>query len=181
MPSILASSPSIARTINAMYSNGAPVIECTITSGGIAVCESQNTIRATLIDVLYKISINKCILTVNGTLGAAGTKVYVGIYDSTGKKLQQWSFAADTAAIQTTLGSLSLIPGQYYICTGFDGASTVPTISSFAMGLGPTFINNARQYLANTGNHISAGVMPSTLGTLTTSSNRGLNVFLFSN
>lgn len=106
-----------------------------------------------------------------GTTAAAGKIAYSGIYDGRGNKLFQVSFSTTTASTKvssTASVSTYLLPGVYYYALTCD-AST-PTTDTITPGNGGTGLlqNTTIVQNGNAANALSAGLLPATLGAITT-------------
>jgi hypothetical protein len=111
-------------------------------------------------------------VTIRVVTGAAASTMNFGIYSSTGSKLLD-SGAITTATSSTnetvTLGSsVTLTPGTYYFAQSASGS--VSTALSLPQGIpasSPTILNLNAVRVGQAANATSGGVMPATLGTIT--------------
>jgi hypothetical protein len=140
------------------------------TSPGFAL---SNTVRAYQFNLDRAITVNKVVLDLSVATGSAGSKAFIGVYDSTGATLLiEAAFDATSATVQSvTLGaSVVLAPGTYYMAFGSNAASgTITCRAGFAI-LASWFSlmtkNKARGDTSS--NTIASGHLPSTLGTVST-------------
>lgn len=122
----------------------------------------------------YTVLVRKIVFRVGGTAAAAST-ANLGIYDASGNKFIDsgtFSTASSATILSNTLTTpVSLFPGVYFYC--WSDTSTTVTATGYATLAANVVLmynQNANRYVAAT-NTTSAGVMPATLGSLTTSTN----------
>jgi hypothetical protein len=119
----------------------------------------------------FAITVNNVGMDISAT--SSGATVNIGIYSAAGAKLiDSGTFSATAGGVKlNTLGTpVTLPPGVYYLAWSTSNATAVMycySVSAQPVNNILTGISGAT-YFASAANATSAGVMPSTLGTLTT-------------
>jgi len=126
-----------------------------------------NQVRACMIVIPYKITFTR--MTVNVATTSNGNHFYTAIYDSSKNLIIQATFTlgAGTGVLTTTVASTTLNPGIYWLAWSADNATAQMTGFGNIQGGNLNMLNaNAVRYAVSP-NSTSAGVMPSSLGTVT--------------
>jgi hypothetical protein len=135
-----------------------------------AVMSGANACRAMQVEIDRLVTFTKAVVNVTATNN--GSKYFIGIYDKAGTTLLYQVTVSLTASTgkYTVAISGTLTPGTYWMMWSSD--STLPTVAAgVAVGTASLVVfNGSVVRVGNSNQTVSAGVMPSGIGTITSSS-----------
>lgn len=168
--------PVLSLTTNAGFWGGIGIANGYNGAGAIAFAGTNNQVRFFRFVLPYRVVVKFVSTQCTGT--SAGKLVNAGIYspDGTTKLIDSGSFDGGSSATQTkTITPVTLNAGEYLLAWSCDLATTVTCAGSFNMA--GAFLNillaNSAKNCGTAANAMAAGVLPSSLGTLTASSSIG--------
>lgn len=164
--------------IDGIYGPGSATIS---TAGPSALA---NNVHVFLFVVAYTITINKIVYNV-ATLSASDKWAF-GIYSSDGNtKLIDSGVISPTAtntALSITLGTpVTLPPGEYYFAQTASGTTALSSFQQTNTAAVPPMVNKNRNRIGLAANASAAGVLPSTLGAISTATLRSPMLVYFEN
>lgn len=134
------------------------------------VVGSANAVRVTQFVLPARITISK--ITIKPAAILASSTITVGIYSADGntKLIDSGTFNGGSASVQTnTIVPVTLNPGVYNFAQSASSSSTLTVVclANDANSIGSSLLNNNVVRTGNAANSATAGVLPSTLGTIT--------------
>lgn len=144
----------------------------TAPTANIAIIGSANQVKTTQFSLSIMEPVRRAAFWI-GTTAAAGKIAVAGIYDANRNKIFQATFSttnASTKVVDSSFTSVLLLPGVYHYALTAD--ATTPTTDTISPGQGGTgkLPDNTLVKVGTAANSMSAGVMPATLGTLSSAS-----------
>jgi hypothetical protein len=151
-----------------------------VTAAAATIVGANDQVRAVQFVLPYRVVVRRIAVEVT-TAGAAGSKVAVGIYSSDGNTKLVDSGALDAASTGVKTASITAVtlnPGVYWFAQAASDA-TVQTRTINAVTAATNMLNpNTNKKIGIAANAAAAGVLPSSLGTITGSGiNTAIAVF----
>jgi len=142
-----------------------------LASANNSPAQSSNQVRAVQFTLERIVTFTRMSIYVATT--SSTNHEYIGIYTAAGNKIIQGSFTltASTGVLTATVSQTTLNPGIYYLARGPDNTTSVLIGITTAVAAALTAFNGGSIVRDGVSpNAVSSGVMPSSLGTLTTAS-----------